>query len=118
MPAASCFADEAVHDQHGTEGLTLVRDVLCERRSVEQSAKLRGADNEQNRRWLGILLRKCLAVLAVEFGFATSTRRQPRPVLNGGDGIPDPARPDMHANAGDLANVQLRSGRPNGGARR
>jgi hypothetical protein len=109
------FADEAVHDRHGTEGLTLVRDVLCERRSVEQSAKLRGTDNEQNRRWFGILLRKCLAVLAVEFGFATSSARGRRPALNGDGGIPDPEAVYMRANAGDLVDPRFRSGRPKGG---
>jgi hypothetical protein len=88
---------------------------LCERRSVEQSAKLRGADNEQNRRWFGILLRKCLAVLAVEFGFASSTKRPPRPArLNGDGGIPDPDAAYMRANAVDLVDPRFRSGRPKG----
>jgi hypothetical protein len=37
------FADNAVHERYGSEGLTLVRDVLCERRSVEAAGRLRGA---------------------------------------------------------------------------
>jgi hypothetical protein len=109
------FADEAIHDRHGTEGLALVRDVLCERRTVEQSARLRGTDSERDSRWFGILLRKCLAVLAVEFGFASSTRRPSRPArLNDDSGIPDTADASMHAGDAELGNVQLRYGRPNG----
>jgi hypothetical protein len=88
--------------------------VLCERRSVEQSAKLRGAGSEWDARWFGILLRKCLAVLAVEFGFATSVRRPSRPLLNRDGGIPDVADVSMHAGTHELGDARLRYGRPNG----
>jgi hypothetical protein len=108
-------ADDAVMTRHGTEGLTLVRDVLCERRSVELAGRLRGAQSERDARWFGVLFRKCLTVLAVQFGFANTTRPVSRPpALNGGDGIPDINDPAMRAGAGELADPQLRRGRPNG----
>jgi hypothetical protein len=110
-------ADDALRHRHGVEGLTLVRDVLCERRAVEQAGRLRGASNDWELRWFSILFRKCLSVLAVQFGFASSTARPHRAPLNGtGDADPadDPAR---CAAPGDLKNLQLRSarGRANGG---
>jgi hypothetical protein len=108
------YADEAVHERHGSEGLALVKDVLCERRSLEQSVKLRGTDSERDRRWFGILFQKCLRVLAVQFGFATSTARPRTPALNGDGGIPDPGSPQMRANIDELADPRLRSGRPKG----
>jgi hypothetical protein len=112
MPASKLrFADEAIHERHGSEGLALVKDVLCERRSLEQSVKLRGADNERDRRWFGILFQKCLRVLAVQFGYATSTRRSRPMHLNGGDGIPDTADASMHANSTELTDPRLRSAR-------
>ena len=111
------FADEAVHERHGTEGLTLIRDVLCERRSVEQAGRLLGASSTRDTRWFGILFRKCLSVLAVEFGFASSSRRPSRPAqINGDGGIPDTADVSMHAGAGELVDARLRCGRPNGKA--
>jgi hypothetical protein len=67
-------------------------------------------------RWFGILFQKCLRVLAVQFGFASSTRQpRSRPRLNGDGGIPNTADASMHAGANELANPQLRRGRPNGG---
>jgi len=59
------FADNAVHERYGTEGLMLLRDVLYERRSVEAAGRLRGAGSERDVRWFGILFQKCLRVLAV-----------------------------------------------------
>jgi hypothetical protein len=38
------FADDAVMHRHGAEALTLIRDVLCECRSIEQAVRLRAAD--------------------------------------------------------------------------
>jgi hypothetical protein len=52
--------------------------------------------------WFGVLFRKCLSVLAMQFGFASSTRRPPRIRLNG-DGAPDLRDPRMHAGAGELS---------------
>ena len=105
-------ADDALRHRHGVEGLTLVRDVLCERRAVEQAGRLRGASNDWELRWFSILFRKCLSVLAVQFGFASSTARPHRAPLNGaGDADPadDPSRP---ADGAEIADPRLRSGRP------
>jgi hypothetical protein len=113
------FADDALMHRHGAEGLTIIRDVLCERRSVEQAGRLRGADSVRDARWFGTLFRKCLSVLAVQFGFANITRRPPRPVqhngVNGDDG-PDITDPSLHAGATEVGDPALRHGRPNGGA--
>jgi hypothetical protein len=62
------------------------------------------------------LFRKCLSVLAVQFGFSTSTRRPPQIQSNGDGGIPDTNDAAMLAGAGDLVNPALPCGRrPNGG---
>jgi hypothetical protein len=109
------FADSALMHRHGAEGLTLIKDVLCECRSIDQAGRLRGAKSALEKRWFGTLFRKCLSVLAVQFGFASSTRRLPEVRhLNGDGGIPDTADSSLHADAGDLADAQLRSGRSNG----
>jgi hypothetical protein len=109
-------ADDAVMHRHGTEGLSLVRDVLCEWRSVELAGRLRGAHTERDARWWGVLFRKCLTVLAWEFGFISALRQPPRQAApNGGAGIPDTSDPSMHAGAGELGDPGLRRGRPNGG---
>jgi hypothetical protein len=110
-------ADDAVFTRHGIEGLSLVRDVLCERRTVEYAGRLRGAVTERDARWFGVLFRKCLSVLALQFGFITSTRPpwQPPPRGGGGDdGIPDTADPAMRAAGAELLDPSLRRGRPNG----
>jgi hypothetical protein len=107
-------ADDAVMTRHGTEGLSLVRDVLCERRSVEHAGRLRGAQSDRDARWFGVLFRKCLTVLAVQFGFANTTRPPSRPAINGGDGIPDISDPSMNAAGAELADPRLRRGLPNG----
>jgi hypothetical protein len=105
-------ADDAVMHRHGVEGLSLVHDVLCERRSVELVGRLRGAQTERNARWWGVLFRKCLTVLAVQFGFSNTTRPQARlPALNGDGGIPDIDDPAMRAGAGELSDPALRRGR-------
>jgi hypothetical protein len=108
-------ADAAVASRHGSEGLGLIHDVLCERYSVERAGRMRGAVTDRDTRWFGTLLRKCLTVLAVQFGFASSTRRPPRlSAVNGGDGIPDINDLSMRAAGAELADSQLRRGRPNG----
>jgi hypothetical protein len=107
-------ADSALMHWHGAEGLLLVRDVLCERRPVEQAGRLRGANNDRETHWFAVLFRKCLSVLAVQFGFASSMRR-PWPLMLNGDGEADPALdPGRYADACDLADVSLRRGRGNG----
>jgi len=109
-------ANDAVMHRHGAEGLTLVRDVLCERRSVELAGRMRGAKSSRDTRWFGTLFRKCLSVLAVQFGFSSSTRASVQRIHPFNDG-PNPTDPDLHADAVDLADARLRSGWPNGQAK-
>jgi hypothetical protein len=100
-------AEEAVVRRHGSEGLGLTRAVLCDRQSVEATAKSRGAETDREVWFWSRLFRRCLDVLAQAFGFATSTYRPPR--LNGhGDEHPadDPLR---RADAGELADPRLRA---------
>jgi hypothetical protein len=101
---------------YGTEGLGLTRAVLCDRQSVEQTARLRGAEGDREIWFWSRLFRRCLDVLAAAFGFATSVYRPRQP--NGHveqDPAEDPAR---HADVNDLADLRSRRGRPNGGVRR
>jgi hypothetical protein len=106
-------AEEAVMRRHGAEGLALARAVLVERQSVEQTARLRGADSDREVWFWARLFRRCLDCLALAFGFVTSTYRPPRP-LNG-HGEPDPAEdPGRQAREDELANPRLRSARANG----
>jgi hypothetical protein len=67
-------AEERVARHHGLEGLGLMRAVLLERQSVEQTAKLRGAETEREIRFWSWLFRACLSVLAMAFDYATSER--------------------------------------------
>jgi hypothetical protein len=107
------YAEERVVRRYGTEGLGLTRAVLVERQSVEQTARFRGATGEKELWFFGRLFRRCLDVLAAAFGFATSTYRRPRPF--NGHGEPDPAEdPGRQADAAELADPRLRSGRANG----
>ena len=90
----------------------MLRAVLLERQSVEQSAKLRGAETSREIWFWSRLFRACLTVLAVAFGFATSTARPYRPAfIDGHDPALDPGR---QTDARDLADLRLRSGRVNG----
>jgi hypothetical protein len=94
----------------------VIRDVLCECRSIDQAGRLHGASSVRDRNWYGSLFRRCLRVLAVQFGFASSTRPPPR-LLNG-DGMADPAEdPARHAATAELDDPAMRRGRPNGHAR-
>jgi hypothetical protein len=105
-------AEEAVMRRHGAEGLALARAVLVERQSVEQTARLRGADSDREVWFWARLFRRCLDCLALAFGFATSAYRPPR--LNG-HGEQDPAEdPGRQASELELVDPQLRQGRPNG----
>jgi hypothetical protein len=111
-------ADGVLMHRHGAEGLSMVHDVLCERRSIEYAGRLRGASTIRELHWFGVLFRKCLSVLAVQFGFANTTRQPSRPpALNGGDRIPDTRDPSMNAGTLELADPRLRRGRPNGADR-
>ena len=100
-------------DWHGYAGLSLTRCVLTGGKSVDKAARDFGARSALERRWWGLLLRKCLDVLAKTLGFSNSTAR-PRRVLAQSDSAPEVSDPSLHADAGDLADVRLRSGRPNG----
>ena len=62
-------AEEAVVRRHGSEGLGLTRAVLCDRQSVEQTARLRGAETDREVWFWSRLFRRCLDVLAQAFGF-------------------------------------------------
>jgi hypothetical protein len=67
---------EVVH-RHGVEGLALAREVLADRRSVEATARQYGAASDREVRSIAWLFRKILNVIAMAFGFATTTRRLP-----------------------------------------
>jgi hypothetical protein len=106
--------EERLMRRHGSEGLGLTRAVLVDHQSVEQTARLRGAESDREVWFWSRLFRRCLDVLAMAFGFSTSTYR-PR-WSNGhaeqGDPADDPGR---QASAGELVDLKLRQGRPNGG---
>jgi hypothetical protein len=109
--------EETLQSEHGFVGLTLTRCVLTGGQTVDKTARAFGARSELERRWWGLLLRKCLDVLAKALGFATSTVRP------GGarsriqdDATPEAIEPGLHANMGELANPVLRRGRRTNGA--
>jgi hypothetical protein len=107
------IAEQRVANRFGLEGLSVTRAVLSDRQSVEQTARARGASSPREMSFWTGLFRRCLDVLAAAFGFATSTRRPPR--LNGHADEHDPAEdPARQADAGELADLRLRSGRANG----
>ena len=103
-----------LQSEHGFVGLTLTRCVLTGGQTVDKTARDFGARSELERRWWGSLLRKCLDVLAKALGFANSAQRPRRVRRVQGDSAPDASDPGLHADAGDLADVRLRAGRPNG----
>ena len=105
-------AEEAVARRHGTEGLGLTRAVLCDRQSVEQAGRLRGADTDRELWFWARLFRRCLDCLARAFGFASSTRRPYR--ANGHAEVAPAEDPGRQAREDELADSRLRSGRPNG----
>jgi hypothetical protein len=104
-----------LQSEHGFVGLTLTRCVLTGGQTVDKTARDFGARSELERRWWGLLLHKCLDVLAKALGFSNSARRPRRVRLNGDGGIPDPEAVYMRASAVDLVDPRLRSGRPKGG---
>ena len=104
--------EERVARRYGTEGLGLTRAVLCDRQSIERTARLRGAESAREVWFWARLFRWCLDVLAAAFGFASSTRRPPRP---NGHAELDPAEdPGRAAREDELTDSRLRSGRANG----
>ena len=105
--------ERAVEEYHGLVGLSLTRAVLVDNKSIEKAAREYGADTARGFLWWGTLFRKCLDVLTRALGLSNSARPPRHPRLNGNGG-PDLSDPGMHADAGDLGNVQLRRGRPNG----
>jgi hypothetical protein len=100
-------------DWHGFAGLSLTRCVLTGGKSVDKAARDFGASSEREARFWGLLFRKCLDVLAKALGFANSAKRPTRPRRVQYDSAPEASEPSLHADAGDLADVRLRSGRPN-----
>jgi hypothetical protein len=105
-------AEDALLRRHGFEGLGLCRSVLIDRQSVEQMARLRGAESAREVSFWTGLFRHCLNVLALTFGFANSTRRPYRAKwVDGKDPAEDAGR---HAIDGELADPTLRRGRTNG----
>ena len=101
-------------DWHGHAGLSLTRCVLTGRKSVEKTARDFGASSSRETRFWGLLFRKCLDVLAKALGFASSAKRPTRPRRVQYDSAPEVSDPSLHADAGDLADARLRSGRPEG----
>ena len=106
--------ESTLQGQHGYIGLTLTRSVLTGGKSIEKSARDFGASSERDVRWWGHLLRRCLDVLAKALGFANSAKRPTRPRRTQYDSAPEVSDPSLHADAGDLADVRLRYGRPLG----
>jgi hypothetical protein len=106
--------ESTLQGQHGYIGLTLTRSVLTGGKSIEKSARDFGASSEREVRWWGNLLRRCLDVLAKALGFANSAKRPTRPRRTQYDSAPEVSDPSLHADAGDLADVRLRYGRPLG----
>src|SRR5262249_15992033 len=105
--------ERTLTDWHGHAGLSLTRCVLTGVLTVDKTARDFGARTEHDRRFWGLLFRKCLDVLAKALGFATTAARPRRRRLNGG-GIPDIADASMHAGDAELGDPGLRRGRPNG----
>jgi hypothetical protein len=101
-------------DWHGYAGLSLTRCVLTGGKSVEKTARDFGASSSRETRFWGLLFRKCLDVLARALGFANSAERLHRARRVQNDSAPDVREPSLHADAGDLADAGLRSGRPVG----
>ena len=107
--------ERTLSDWHGFAGLNLTRCVLTGGKSVDKAARDFGANSEREARFWGLLFRKCLDVLAKALGFASSAKRPTRRQRAQYDSAPDASESGLHADAGDLANMRLRSGRPNGG---
>jgi hypothetical protein len=61
--------DEALIGRFGSEGLTVSRGVLYDRKSVELVAKEHGAETDRDIRSVGWLFRRCLDTLALRLGF-------------------------------------------------
>jgi hypothetical protein len=102
-------AEEQVAHRHGNEGLSLTRAVLVERQSVEQAARLRGAQAAREIWFWSRLFRRCLDALALAFGLATSTRPAYKSTFIDGQ---DPALDsERQARPGELADPALRRGR-------
>jgi hypothetical protein len=95
--------------------LSVTRSVLTGGKSVDKTAAGFWCELALEKRFWGLLFRKCLDVLAKALGFSNSAQRPRRVRLNGDGGIPDTADATMHADAGDLADARLRSARPTGG---
>src|SRR6516162_9299288 len=99
-------------DWHGHAGLSLTRCVLTGGKSVDKAARDFGASSEREARFWGLLFRKCLDVLAKALGFASSAKRPTRSRRVQHDSAPEVSDRSLHADAGDLADVRLRRGRP------
>jgi hypothetical protein len=101
-------------DWHGHAGLSLTRCVLTGGKSVEKTARDFGASSSRETRFWGLLFRKCLDVLAKALGFASSAKRPTRSRRVQHDSAPEVSDRSLYADASDLADVRLRSGRSNG----
>ena len=78
-------AEEAAVRRHGAEGLGLTRAVLCDRQSVEQTARLRGAESDREVWFWSRLFRRRLDVLAYgvrlrDVGISTTAAERARRV--------------------------------------
>jgi hypothetical protein len=102
-------------DWHGFAGLSMTRLVLTSGKTIDKAASDLGAKSSLEKRFWGLLFRKCLDVLAKALGFANSAQRPrlPRAQI---DSAPDPRTADLRASNADLTDKSLRQGRPNGGS--
>ena len=107
--------ERTLTDWHGYAGLSVTRSVLTGGKSVDKTARDFGASSALEKRFWGLLFRKCLDVLAKALGFSNSARR-PRRVQGIRNGsAPDASDSSLHADAGDLVDARLRSGRSSNG---
>ena len=90
-------------------GLSLTRLILTDGTAVVAAARHFGADTERETRSICWLFRRSLDCLTKALGLSSSARAAPRVIPEPEDNpAQDPAR---HADAGDLADLRVRSGR-------
>jgi hypothetical protein len=95
----------------GTDGVSMIRSVLTYGKSIEQTAKERGAVVDREVRYFGFQFRRALDIVAMVLGFANSTYREhQRRIAKPATVVTEPNEdPAYRASAADLADSALRS---------